>query len=296
MLNKSALLQSIQNDLSRKQLLTGDIVWLRDLSGGDINQAALISDGDTNWFLKYHLHAPGDMFETEAQALTEISDLGCIRAPCAIATGHDAQAHWLVLEYLDLTASGSESQLGEQLAAMHEPDFIHYGWNRNNYIGSTPQDNSPAENWTAFWRDKRLLPQLEMAKTSGFGGQLQVTGEHLLDSMEQLMDTHQPAASLLHGDLWAGNKAFTRDGQAVIFDPASYHGDRETDIAMSELFGGFGAEFYAAYEDRMPLPDGYRLRRDLYNLYHVLNHLNLFGRAYLGRSERMISSLLAQIH
>jgi protein-ribulosamine 3-kinase len=296
MLSKSPLLQSIQTSLSGKRRVTGDIIWLRDLAGGDINQAALIGDGDTHWFLKYHLHAPGDMFEAEAQALEEISELGCIRVPRAIATGHDAQAHWLVLEFLDLTSSGPESQLGEQLAAMHEPDFKHYGWSRDNYIGTTPQHNTPTESWTDFWRDRRLLPQLEMAKTNGFGGRLLSTGDRLLDNMEHVMDGYQPPASLLHGDLWAGNKAFTRDGQAVIFDPASYQGDRETDIAMTELFGGFGADFYAAYEARMPLPDGYRLRRDLYNLYHVLNHLNLFGQAYLGRCESMISSLLAQVH
>ena len=113
--------------------------------------------------------------------------------------------------------------------------------------------------------------------------------------MDQLMDGHQPAASLLHGDLWAGNKAWLPGGQPVIFDPALYYGDRETDIAMTELFGGFGADFYSAYQAHLPLPDGYNLRRDLYNLYHILNHLNLFGAGYLSRAENMISTLLAQV-
>ena len=134
-----------------------------------------------------------------------------------------------------------------------------------------------------------------MARAAGHAERLLNKGEQLLTYMDQLMDGHRPAASLLHGDLWAGNKAFTSDGQPVIFDPASYHGDRETDIAMTELFGGFDRSFYAAYEMHSPLPDGYQLRRDLYNLYHMLNHLNLFGGGYLSRCENMIESLLAQI-
>ena len=134
-----------------------------------------------------------------------------------------------------------------------------------------------------------------MARAAGHGKRLLNRGERLLENIDELMDGHQPAASLLHGDLWAGNKAFTTDGQPVIFDPASYYGDRETDIAMTELFGGFEADFYSAYQAHSPLPDGYRLRRDLYNLYHMLNHLNLFGGGYLSRCENMIDRLMAQV-
>ncbi len=289
------MLKSIGDGLSATLGEMTEVEWVRNLSGGDINHAALIRSGNTNWFLKYHPHASSDMFATEAQALTEISDQGCIRVPSPIALGDDRGTVWLVLEYLELTSTGPASQLGERLAAMHSVRYERYGWVRNNYIGSTPQDNARADNWALFWRDRRLKPQLAMAEAHGFGGQLLNNGDRLLDSMDQLMDGHQPAASLLHGDLWAGNKAFTHDGQAVIFDPASYHGDRETDIAMTELFGGFEPAFYAAYEAHSPLPDAYHLRRNLYNLYHLLNHLNLFGQAYLSRCENMIADLLAQI-
>ena len=134
-----------------------------------------------------------------------------------------------------------------------------------------------------------------MARLAGHSGLLQRNGERLLEHLDQILADHQPAASLLHGDLWAGNKAFTADGQPVIFDPASYYGDRETDIAMTELFGGFTADFYAAYQAHSPLPDCYRLRRDLYNLYHMLNNLNLFGGGYLSRCENMIDGLMAQV-
>jgi len=291
----NSLLKSIGLGLSNTLERPVEVQWVSSLSGGDINHAALLNSGHTNWFLKYHQNSPEGMFAAEMRALTEIAESGVIKVPAPIAHGSDGNTAWLVLEHLELTSRGSASDLGEQLAAMHELTFERYGWIQNNYIGSTPQFNSPCDNWARFWRDNRLKPQLDMAKAGGFGVGLLDIGERLLDSMDQLMDGHQPAASLLHGDLWAGNKAFTRQGQAVIFDPASYHGDRETDIAMTELFGGFGPDFYSAYRAHYPLPDGYSLRRDLYNLYHMLNHLNLFGSGYLSRCINMIDSLLAQI-
>jgi fructosamine-3-kinase len=290
------MLESIRDALSETLGVVNDLRWEGSLSGGDISHAALIRSGSTKWFVKYHTNAPPAMFETEAQALTEISSPGCIRVPLPAALGRTGKTSWLVLEYLDLTSQGPAAQLGEQLAALHSIDHDRYGWTRNNYIGRNPQYNDPGDNWAGFWRDQRLQPQFTMAEAAGFGGRLLDRGERLLANLDLLMDGHQPAASLLHGDLWAGNKAFTRDGQAVIFDPASYHGDRETDMAMTELFGGFEPDFYAAYQAHSPLPDGYRLRRDLYNLYHVLNHLNLFGAAYLSRCEHMIGGLLSEIN
>ncbi len=200
-----------------------------------------------------------------------------------------------MLEYLELTSRGPASLLGEQLAALHGIPGDRFGWSRDNYIGTTPQLNSPSDDWIGFWRDCRLGPQLAMARDAGFGSRLSDRGERLLAGLDVLLGDHEPVASLLHGDLWAGNKAYTPAGQPVIFDPASYHGDRETDIAMSELFGGFEQAFYDAYQACSPLPAGYPLRRDLYKLYHVLNHLNLFGSAYLCRSESLIDSLLARI-
>ena len=296
MLCKNTLLDSIAKDLPGLSKETGQLLWKRDLAGGDINRAALIGNDSTSWFLKYHENAAADMFEAEADALREMASLVCIRVPRPVLTGRSAEANWLVLEYVEMSGSGSETQLGEQLAAFHSIGFKHYGWHKNNYIGTTPQDNNPTKSWAVFWRDRRISPQLDMAKANGFGGRLLDDGERLLADMGNLLGEHQPKASLLHGDLWAGNKSYTRDGSPVIFDPASYYGDRETDIAMTELFGGYSTEFYRAYAQCLPLPDGYPMRRDLYNLYHVLNHLNLFGRAYLGRSENMISALLAHTH
>lgn len=292
---KTRLLESIHTNWPEPRDTTGKMRWISSLPGGDINQAALISDGVTSYFLKYHRHASTAMFAAEAQALKEISKHKCIRVPKPILYGSDGQTAWLVMEYLELTSIGPATQLGEQLAAMHSIINDRYGWAVDNFIGTTPQRNILSSDWTEFWRDCRLQPQLALAEAAGFGGQLMSTGEQLLQDIDQVMDGHRPEASLLHGDFWAGNKAYTHDGRAVIFDPASYYGDRETDIAMSELFGGFDREFYAAYKAHAPLPDGYPLRRDLYNLYHLLNHLNLFGAAYLSRCKDMIANLTAQI-
>lgn len=295
MTSKLSLLDSIQSGLSELPGHISDLQWVCDLSGGDINKAALIQSGDSQWFVKYRNDAPPGMFEAEARALNEIAASGCIRVPAAIAWGSTSSTGWLVLEYLDLTSNGPAAVLGEQLAALHGITRNNFGWSQDNYIGTTPQRNRPSGNWTEFWRDCRLQPQLRMAQSAGFGRQLTGRGERLLLGLDQLMQDHAPVASLLHGDLWAGNKAYTRSGQPVIFDPASYYGDRETDIAMTELFGGFGASFYAAYQAHSPLPAGYPLRRNLYKLYHMLNHLNLFGAAYLFRCENIIDDLLAQI-
>ena len=294
MTSRSSLLESIRNRLSTSHGWKSDLHWVHDLPGGDINRAALLRSHNTSWFLKYHADAPTGMFEAEATALQEIGRQGCIQAPSPVALGIDGHMAWLLLEYMEFSPGSTDSVLGEQLAALHSVHADYYGWAADNFIGSTPQDNSRCDNWTDFWRERRLRPQLVMAHAGGHGGRLLSDGERLLSVLDQLMDGHKPAASLLHGDLWAGNKASTTDGQPVIFDPASYYGDHETDIAMTRLFGGFGPEFYAAYEANMPLASGHRLRQELYNLYHMLNHLNLFGRGYLARCENIIANLLAE--
>jgi fructosamine-3-kinase len=165
----------------------------------------------------------------------------------------------------------------------------------DNTIGSTPQKNTPRQDWVAFWREQRLGYQLQLAARQGHGGALQRQGEQLLEYLPDFFTDHRPQASLLHGDLWSGNYSIDSQGQPVIFDPAVYFGDREADLAMTELFGGFGAEFYAAYNSSWPLEPGYAVRKTLYNLYHILNHLNLFGGGYLSQAQRMIQHLLAEV-
>jgi len=202
---------------------------------------------------------------------------------------------WLALEWIERgpPSRATDSILGEQLAQQHRTTQAAFGWSRDNTIGSTPQLNEWCDDWMTFFRDRRLRYQLDLAARNGFGGRLQQRGGALLDRVPEFFSGYRPVPSVLHGDLWGGNRLTAERGQPVIFDPAVYYGDREADLAMTRLFGGFGAGFYAAYEAAWQLDAGAGARIDLYNLYHVLNHLNLFGDGYLGQALSMIDALLA---
>ena len=268
-----------------------------DLGGGCINQACRISDGEQHYFVKTNSASRLAMFEAEYAGLNEMYASATIRVPQPVCVGSGVNSAYLVLEYLPLGGSGSSQsieQLGQNLAAMHRVTQAQYGWQRDNTIGSTPQLNDYSDDWVAFWRDKRLAYQLSLAARHGFGGRLQLQGEKLLDRVDVLFQDYQPEASLLHGDLWSGNYGVLQSGEPVIFDPAVYYGDRETDLAMTELFGGFPIRFYDAYNNAYPLDHGYAQRKTLYNLYHILNHVNLFGSGYLGQAQTMIDSLLSE--
>ena len=201
---------------------------------------------------------------------------------------------FLVLEYLEMRASGDYVALGRAIAQVHSARGEFFGWRRDNYIGITPQTNRRSNSWSDFWRDARLRPQLELGRKNGFGASLLKKGERLLEAAPRLLSGHAPPPSLLHGDLWSGNAGFVENGAPVLFDPAVYWGDREADLAMTELFGGFPPDFYSAYSEIAPLDGGYAMRKTLYNLYHVLNHANLFGGSYAAQAERMIDLLLAE--
>jgi protein-ribulosamine 3-kinase len=205
-----------------------------------------------------------------------------MRAPEPLAHGVIGGQAYLLLEYLELEERGDFAALGRMLAAAHRKTGPRFGWSRDNYIGSTPQANGWCEDWAEFWRERRLRPQLELAARKGFD-----LGP--IDPAPVLGD-HKPAAALLHGDLWSGNAGFTAEGP-VVFDPAVYYGDREADLAMTELFGGFPLEFYQGYEEVLPLDSGYQKRKHLYNLYHLLNHLNLFGGGYLAQVKATLRLL-----
>jgi len=266
------------------------------VGGGCINTAVTLSDGIYSYFVKLNRADLLPMFEAEAAGLTELAASGTLRIPRPLCTGVALGQAYLAMELIELGGrpAGGAAQAGRLLAAMHRTTRPQFGWARDNTIGATPQRNTPDSNWARFWAELRLGPQLDLAARNGYGGALQRTGEALLASLPALLE-HAPAGSLLHGDLWGGNMAFARDGEAVIFDPAVYYGDREADLAMTELFGGFGGDFYAAYREAWPLDAGYATRRDLYNLYHVLNHLNLFGGGYLGQARDLMGRLLAQV-
>ena len=264
------------------------------LGGGCINRAFRIEGNRERFFVKINTADKAEMFAAEAVGLAEVVRSGAIRVPRPVCHGAGSGSSWLVLEFIEFgsTPRGGMRALGEQLAKLHHTHGKKFGWHRDNTIGDTPQKNAWSDDWIGFWREQRLAFQLELAARNGFCGRLQQEGAQLMDRLPAFFQGYALAPSLLHGDLWSGNAAFSDAGDPVIFDPAVYYGDHEADLAMTELFGGFPAEFYAAYRDAFPLDKGYAVRKDLYNLYHVLNHLNLFGEGYLGHAERLIGRLL----
>lgn len=267
------------------------------VGGGCINQAFCVGDDERRFFVKMN-HADGlPMFTAEAAGLQEINRSNTLRVPQPVCWKHNGQNAWLVLEYIELNhrnSNGAE-ELGARLAAMHHVTASQFGWSRDNTIGSTPQINTLSSDWISFWRTNRLGYQLNLAKTNGYHGKLQKFGEQLLEEFDQFFSNYSPIPALLHGDLWNGNFAYDQSGQPVLFDPAVYYGDREADLAMTELFGGFPGQFYSAYRHVYPLDSGYNIRKVFYNLYHILNHLNLFGGGYRHQAEQMMNYLLAEI-
>ena len=265
------------------------------IGGGCINECYAVRGAGRAYFVKLNAASRADMFGAEAEGLAEIARSNTVRVPQPLCHGANAAASWLVLEHLALRPGDERSmnRLGRNLARMHRVRGSRHGWHRENTIGATPQVNAASEDWVAFWRERRLGFQLKLAASRGHGGRLIAAGERLLEALPAFFRGYAPPPSLLHGDLWSGNAARAADGEPVIYDPAVYFGDREADLAMTELFGGFPGSFYAAYGADYPLDAGYGTRKHLYNLYHVLNHLNLFGGGYGAQAERMIDQLLA---
>jgi len=233
------------------------------------------------------------MFEAEADGLRELKSANALRVPEVLDCGiRDGEA-FIALERFtfDRSDAATEALLGERLAQLHRHTEDQFGWYRDNTIGLTPQVNTRCDDWVDFFRRYRLEFQLELARSNGYGADLDQSGATLSGQLPELFTAYEPQASLLHGDLWAGNWGSV-GGEPVIYDPAVYFGDRESDIAMTMLFGGFGKPFYEAYEKSWPMAPGHEQRLKLYRLYHVLNHLNLFGRSYLGQALSLIRELL----
>jgi len=267
------------------------------VGGGSIHPTWHVDDGVRHFFVKTGTTAAAPMFAAEACGLQALSATAVVRTPTVIALGQTSGGAFLVLEYLQLGALDQRSGalLGTALVQLHRCTGSAYGWNEDNFIGATPQHNAMHPGWPHFFGEHRLRPQLQLARQKGMDQALAAKGEALIERIGGLFIDYRPAPSLLHGDLWSGNAAQCSGGTPVIFDPACYWGDRETDLAMAELFGGFPTSFFAAYRTAWPLDPGYESRKPLYNLYHILNHFNLFGSAYLGQAQRMIDRLLAEL-
>ena len=304
--------------------ITGETFSLdhrHSVSGGCINQGYSISSSSRAYFAKINQASKIAMFEAEALGLQQMRATQTIRVPEPICWGTEGNSAYIVLEWLDLGSRGGErawEEMGRKLATMHKytppnPPLLRggeepnstllrggeernstllgkvFGWDINNTIGSTVQINNWTANWAEFWAEHRIGYQLKLARRRG--GHFP-QGERLLEVIPELLAGHEPQPSLVHGDLWGGNAGVTSAGEPVIFDPAAYFGDREVDIAMTELFGGFSAQFYRGYNQVWPLEGGYDQRKILYNLYHILNHFNLFGGSYESQANQMINRIL----
>lgn len=292
----SGLIPFIQQAIDPYTPTHDPIINLESATGGCISKTyRATSKAGKHWFVKTNRPDQDAMFYAEYAALEALSNSQTIRIPQPLAAGSNEFISYLIMEYIPLHADGNQHHAGEKLAAMHQHTAELFGWQQDNTIGSTPQSNHQHTDWVAFWREERLLPQLNLAKDNGYTLPAYEQGLKLAEQFAVLFSNYTPASSLLHGDLWGGNLSFDADGNPVIYDPATYYGDRETDMAMTELFGGFSADFYSGYNAVTPLDPGYKTRKTLYNLYHILNHYNLFGEGYASQASSMTERLLAEL-
>lgn len=270
------------------------VTGFKPVGGGDISTSLQLYGTRTNVFAKLRPADDLRMFEAEAEGLQALAACPAVRVPAVLGLGRTAEQAFLLLEWLDIQPlhdAEAAGRAGAALAELHRCTRTEYGWERDNFIGTTPQQNFASINWASFFINARLRPQFELAIRNGFSRDLLRHGEAIYAKLPALFLEYRPDASLLHGDLWSGNLGCLADGSPVLFDPACYYGDREADLAMTELFGGLPLSFYAAYRNSAPLHADYERRKPVYNLYHLLNHLNLFGRSYLGQCERLAAQL-----
>jgi protein-ribulosamine 3-kinase len=271
------------------------IVTRKPVSGGDIAQAQIITlESAKNYFLKTGAR-DRRMFPTEANSLKELAKAKVIRVPQIVLSDFN----FLLIEYIAAVQPHSDffEKFGRQFAEMHRFSSAAFGFYEDNFIGHTPQENIPSGNqgwnWTEFYFEKRLLFQFRLAEKQGLSSAALRDGFHALEKKIDMIipkSTEKPA--LLHGDLWSGNYLADEKGNPVIIDPAVYYGHREADLALTRLFGGFSSSFYHAYNEAYPLEEGYAYRENIYKLYHVLNHLNLFGMGYHSQAVSLIQSYL----
>lgn len=269
-----------------------------ELSGGDINDAYCVSGRsnlpdntpDIRFFVKTNHIEQLAMFKAEALALNQLANISQIKIPKVIYNGLCGNRSTLVLEYFDIEKMDSNDAFafGQELARLHLYDSENaYGFELDNFIGITPQQNDWNDDWANFFADQRIAPQLALANKEHL---LFNDAESIISRCRSLLAQHKPKPSLLHGDLWSGNVALSTEGP-LMFDPASYWGDRECDLAMTELFGGFPPDFYRGYDSVFPLTEGYQDRKKIYNLYHILNHTNIFGGEYYSQAKKLIQEL-----
>ena len=254
------------------------------LSGGCISNAYKVTfEDDTSFLIKINEHSPADMFIKEAHGLKELQKANAIKVPEVILYDEG----FVLLEFITSIAKKKNffEEFGRKFALLHKFRSDEFGFYEDNYIGSTPQininDETTKKNWTSFYFNKRLLYQFKLAEKNGYAdSRLRDAFIKTEDKIEFILGGSAEMPTLLHGDLWSGNYITDENGEACLIDPAVYYGHREADLAMTKLFGGFSQLFYDSYNESFPLREGWKYRENIYMLYHVLNHLNLFGSGY----------------
>lgn len=262
----------------------GPIREVESVGGGCINHASKVVTENNRYFLKWNPQSLPLMFSSEARGLQLLAAMNMIRVPAVIEIqeAHAGIPAFILLEWIESQSRFDQKVCGQQLAQLHlNSQSEKYGLDHNNYIGSSPQYNEWETDWVTFFRDFRLQPQINLAQRNRYlTPSRQNKLEKLCISLGDWIQGIPRKPSLLHGDLWGGNVIADENGYPVLIDPAVYFGDRETDLAFTQMFGGFSNTFYQAYNDTFPLEHGYQERFEIYNIYHILNHLNLFGESY----------------
>ncbi len=252
-----------------------------------------LDHSEGTWFTKSAPSTRAAPLHAEADGLAWLAQSGCLRVPEVVGI-HDAEGTtWLILEWLELRPQGDRAaqRLGERLAEHHRCAIAEqHGLDRDNWIGATPQSNSPTADWTRFLFEHRLGAMIDRLAAAGIAFAPD-TLQRLREVWTTEFSDYRPAPSLLHGDLWGGNAGELPGDAPVVFDPAVHYGDRECDLAMASLFGGFPSPFHEAYRSTWPLDPGWELRRAFYQIYHVLNHALLFGGAYIDEARRRVARL-----
>lgn len=280
----------LEKNLLQHTGLSAEISECRAIGGGSINDACKLQYGNSHFFVKWNDAGryPG-MFETEAKGLHLLKQSDALYIPEVIATAKSNETSFILMEYIEQGRGDRHfwEVFGTRLAKMHRHTADSFGLDHDNYIGSLPQYNAQKAGWPDFFTEQRLEPQLKMARDTGLADRsLSRSFQQLYNKMGDLFPTEPPA--LLHGDLWSGNYLCNSEKQAVLIDPAVYYGHREMDLGMSQLFGGFDAAFYTAYDAAWPLEKGWQQRLHLCNLYPLMVHVNLFGSGYLGQVKRIL--------
>ena len=264
---------------------------VKAVAGGCINNSQIIElETGQQFFLKSNASAPRGMFETESKGLKLLGQSGAIKVPQVIGVGETAKTDFLILESIcpEKPALDFSQRFGRQLATLHRQTQTHFGLDHDNYLGATLQPNQQHNDWGVFWKQQRFGFQFQLAQERGYmDATFNKLSDRLLNRVDELLKTNESPA-LIHGDLWSGNFMVGPSGEPVLIDPAVYFADREAEFGMTTLFGGFDQLFYDAYNEAWPLAAGAEQRIELYRLYHLLNHLNLFGSGYLNDCQAIM--------